>query len=394
MAGAQNLHRCRNPASELELPRLRAALPAHVLVAERGRGGARRSRLERPLGVRDRAILETLVLDRHPPDRSSRNLKLYDLDLERGTLMVRQGKGKKDRMVPIGERALRVDREVHREVRPELVVAPTTARLFLTIRRAVRAGRLTHLVKRVRRTAAGIGKTGSCHLFRHTMATLMLENGADIRFIQAMLGHAQLTTTRDLHARVDPQAQGDPRAHASRSAARVVAGVTQGHRERRRRGGGRGGRAASFFSRRSCRGGGRRCFGLRRSLRVRAGCSCVPAGLGHMWTAAAGPTDEAIALFEAGGGPLSSGERVVLLSAWAFWNSAEKVTLADVVYRLDDKNLRAVATLMLALADGGPAIDEWIAAMEADAGRGGDGQGRSRPSLRAGRLGGRDPDPR
>ncbi len=43
--------------------------------------------------------------------------------------------------------------------------------------------------------ASGIGKTGSCHLFRHTMATLMLENGADIRFIQAMLGHVSLTTT-------------------------------------------------------------------------------------------------------------------------------------------------------------------------------------------------------
>ena len=44
--------------------------------------------------------------------------------------------------------------------------------------------------------AAEIGKSGSCHLFRHTMATLMLENGADIRFIQAMLGHARLETTQ------------------------------------------------------------------------------------------------------------------------------------------------------------------------------------------------------
>jgi hypothetical protein len=99
-----------------------------------------------------------------------------------------------------------------------------------------------------------------------------------------------------------------------------------------------------------------------------------------MWTPN-GPTEEAISLFEAGGGPLSSGERIILLAAWAFWNSAEKAVLADVIYRLDDKNLRAVATLMLAVADGGGAIDEWIAAMEEE--RGDDGHLR-RPA-RAGR---------
>ena len=89
---------------------------------------------------------------------------------------------------------------------------------------------------------------------------------------------------------------------------------------------------------------------------------CDHAGLRGMWTPS-GPSEEAIAHYEAGGRPLSSGERVVLLTAWAFWNSADKVVLADVVYRLDGKNLRAVATLMLALAAGGHAIDEWIAAM-------------------------------
>ena len=61
---------------------------------------------------------------------------------------------------------------------------------------------------------ADIGKRGSCHLFRHTMATLMLENGADIRSIQAMLGHAELNH-RDLHPGLHPQAEGDPHGHAS-----------------------------------------------------------------------------------------------------------------------------------------------------------------------------------
>jgi len=82
-----------------------------------------------------------------------------------------------------------------------------------------------------------------------------------------------------------------------------------------------------------------------------------------MWTST-GPTAEAIALLEAGGGPLSSGERVVLFAAWAFWNGTGNATLTDVVYRLDAPNLRGIATLILALAQGGHAIDQWIATCE------------------------------
>jgi hypothetical protein len=82
-----------------------------------------------------------------------------------------------------------------------------------------------------------------------------------------------------------------------------------------------------------------------------------------MWTPT-GPTAEAIEILDAHGGPLSSGERVVLFASWAFWNGAVNATLADVIYRLDATNLRAIATLMLALAQGGHAIDQWIAASE------------------------------
>jgi integrase/recombinase XerD len=74
--------------------------------------------------------------------------------------------------------------------------------------------------------AANIGKTGSCHLFRHTMATLMLENGADIRFIQAMLGHADLSTTqiytqvsirklKEIHTATHPAKARQPRSKAA-----------------------------------------------------------------------------------------------------------------------------------------------------------------------------------
>ena len=123
------------------------------------------------------------------------NLHVFDVDGERGTVMVRQGKGKKDRMIPIGERAvIWIDKYLD-EVRPQLVVQPEEGRLFLTeMGESFSPSRLTQLVRSYVREA-DLGKSGSCHLFRHTMATLMLEGGADVRYIQQMLGHSRLETT-------------------------------------------------------------------------------------------------------------------------------------------------------------------------------------------------------
>jgi hypothetical protein len=120
----------------------------------------------------------------------------FDLDQERGTLMVRQGKGKKDRMVPIGERAIAWLARYLNEARPQLVLPPDPGTLFLTQEgEEISCHRLTQLVRDyVQR--ADLGKSGACHLFRHTCATLMLEGGADIRYIQEMLGHVELSTTQ------------------------------------------------------------------------------------------------------------------------------------------------------------------------------------------------------
>ncbi|MGH8241662.1 MAG: tyrosine-type recombinase/integrase, partial [Steroidobacteraceae bacterium] len=139
-------------------------------------------------------ILETLY-STGMRRRELMGLSLFDLDRERGTVMIRQGKGKKDRMIPIGERAVRWIDRYQNEVRPGFVVRDH-ATLFLThTGEPFTPNRLTQLVREYIR-AADLGKSGSCHLFRHTMATLMLENGADIRYIQAMLGHAELSTTQ------------------------------------------------------------------------------------------------------------------------------------------------------------------------------------------------------
>lgn len=188
-------HILYNPASELELPKLEKRLPRHVLSSTEADQILNGANVNDPLGLRDRAILETFY-STGMRRMELVGLSLYDLDVERGTIMVRQGKGKKDRMIPIGDRAIAWCDRYLRQVRPRLVVEPDEGVLFLTSAgESFTPNRLTQLVRDYV-NAADIAKTGACHLFRHTMATLMLENGADIRFIQQMLGHADLSTTQ------------------------------------------------------------------------------------------------------------------------------------------------------------------------------------------------------
>ncbi len=185
-----------NPASEIELPKVEARLPKHILTVGEVEEVMAQTDVNDPLGLRDRALLETLY-STGVRRQELANLRMYDLDVERGTLMVRQGKGKKDRVVPIGDRALAwIDRYIQ-DVRPGLTVGNRSENtLFLThLGEAFTPGRLSQMVRQYI-DQAEIGKSGSCHLIRHTMATLMLENGADIRFIQAILGHAKLDTTQ------------------------------------------------------------------------------------------------------------------------------------------------------------------------------------------------------
>lgn len=184
-----------NPASELELPRVEQRLPKAILTAAEVEATLAQCDLSDPLGVRDRAILE--VLYSCGVRRSEvAGLRIFDVDTPRRSVFINQGKGHKDRIVPIGMRALGwVDRYLV-EVRPHLVSGVDERWLFLGIDgHQLGVGWLTTRVRRYL-DAAGIEKAGSCHLFRHTMATLMLEAGADIRFIQAILGHAELSTTQ------------------------------------------------------------------------------------------------------------------------------------------------------------------------------------------------------
>jgi integrase/recombinase XerD len=184
-----------NPASELELPRLERRLPKHVLTASEAEQVLAQPDVREPMGIRDRAILEVLY-STGIRRMEVLNLSVFDLDTERGTLMVRQGKGKKDRMVPIGEQAIAWLERYLKDVRPSLVMPPDDGTFFLAVTgEELSPNRLTQLARNYV-NLADTGKKGACHLFRHTMATVMLENGADIRYIQEMLGHVELSTTQ------------------------------------------------------------------------------------------------------------------------------------------------------------------------------------------------------
>ncbi len=191
---ARENHILYNPASELILPRQPRQLPKVLLSVQDVEGILNQPDIATAWGVRDRAILETLYSTGIRRMELTR-LSLYDVDLAQGTVMVRLGKGAKDRLIPIGRRACAWIGRYVEEVRPELVTRSDELALFLTdYGEPFEKNRLGDLVRRYLRHA-GIPQ-GSCHAFRHAMATHMLENGADIRFIQAMLGHSELSTTQ------------------------------------------------------------------------------------------------------------------------------------------------------------------------------------------------------
>jgi integrase/recombinase XerD len=183
-----------NPAAELSLPRRSQRLPMNPLSIEEIEWVLAQPDVKDPLGLRDRAVLETFYSTGIRRSELT-GLKLSDLDAGRGLLAVRLGKGRKDRVVPIGERALAwIDRYLG-EARPELVVLSDEDALFLSRDGGLLSLEwLTELVHAYIE-AAGLGKRGSCHLLRHSMATLMLEGGADIRYIQEILGHEELLSS-------------------------------------------------------------------------------------------------------------------------------------------------------------------------------------------------------
>jgi integrase/recombinase XerD len=192
---AKQGHILSNPAADMELPKLGLRLPKAVLTAREAEAVIAIPNIETTVGLRDRAILETFY-STGMRRAELIHLHLREIDFERGVVMIREGKGGKDRVIPIGDRALAWIKAYRERSRPMLVRSEDVGTLFLTNRGgAFSFVRLTGMVQAYI-DMADIGKRGSCHMFRHTCATLMLEHGADIRALQEMLGHAELKTTQ------------------------------------------------------------------------------------------------------------------------------------------------------------------------------------------------------
>lgn len=187
-------HLLYNPASELALPKKPKRLPKTILGIDEVETILSQPDTKTATGLRDRAMMELLYATGIRRMELA-HLMIFDIDARRQTLLVRGGKGGKDRFVPIGDRALAWTENYRQTARPELLAGHDEGTLFLNDHgQAYRRSALTARVKRYLQQA-GLDVPGACHLFRHAMATHMLENGADIRFIQAMLGHEDLATT-------------------------------------------------------------------------------------------------------------------------------------------------------------------------------------------------------
>jgi len=193
MVGEQML--MLNPASGLRMPKKLQRLPRNILTQEEARILIEMTPIERGLDIRDRAMLELLY---GSGMRRSEILKLtiYDADLTTATLRIDRGKGGHTRLVPMTQSAVSALRLYLEEVRPLWMREECESSLFVSSRSGrVLSGRdLLDIVRRAT-SRAGITKNISPHSLRHSCATHLLQEQADIRQIQRLLGHRRLSTT-------------------------------------------------------------------------------------------------------------------------------------------------------------------------------------------------------
>ena len=179
--------RIANPVRPARLPKLMSETQVEALLAA--------PKTNTTLGQRDRAMLETLYATGLRVSELV-GLKLHELNLDMGLVRV-FGKGSKERLVPLGEEAIAWLRSYLAEARPALLDKRQTDALFVTGRAAAMSRQMFwNLIKRYAREAGLAAEQMSPHTLRHAFATHLINHGADLRVVQLLLGHADITTTQ------------------------------------------------------------------------------------------------------------------------------------------------------------------------------------------------------
>lgn len=183
----------KDPMLLIDTPKKKQHLP-QVLTKEEVEKLLRSPNTGQVLGLRDRAMLELMYATGLRISEII-NLKLEDLHLTMGTLQT-LGKGHKERIVPVGDEAIKWVNRYLEEARPKLLKQKRSNYLFLNFHgnNLTRQGVWKNLKAEVRK--AGIQKNITPHTLRHSFATHILENGADLRIVQELLGHADISTTQ------------------------------------------------------------------------------------------------------------------------------------------------------------------------------------------------------
>jgi integrase/recombinase XerD len=192
-----------DPAAGLTLPKLKKPLPRGVLTKKEVEKILSVPDIDTPLGLRDRAILEMLY-STGLRNKELRELTIYDVNTKENEVHVREGKGGKGRVVPLGEITGKYVDLYLKESRPKILAKrPDPGILFLgRLGNKIWRCSLSENIVRKYGKLAKINKPVTPHGFRHTCATHLLKGHADIRYIQELLGHKSLESTQ-IYTRVE-----------------------------------------------------------------------------------------------------------------------------------------------------------------------------------------------
>ncbi|MDD2710291.1 MAG: tyrosine-type recombinase/integrase [Verrucomicrobiae bacterium] len=184
----------RDPSEDLEFAREPQRLPRNILTPQEARKIIEAPDTSTHLGYRDRTILEVLYAT-GIRKLELMNLTPEDVNLEEELLRINGGKGAKDRVAPLSRVACSFLESYIKGVRPELLREKQSSHLFVSLRgQAISKNALGEIVEKYARRA-GVKKHVTCHLWRHSCATHLLKNNANLRHVQEILGHRSLATT-------------------------------------------------------------------------------------------------------------------------------------------------------------------------------------------------------